>query len=92
LASHSPPNTYKICSAFSCKIKSASTAKTLDRLRVEVTDGDVVDREKNKESAALKSYNTTIQRYSMIYKQFMDMLPKAPAGPDGKLYDFIKQV
>ena len=39
-------------------------AKTLDRLRSEVAGGDVVNRETNKESAALKSYNTTIMRYS----------------------------
>ncbi|MDP4153276.1 MAG: hypothetical protein Q8865_07565 [Bacillota bacterium] len=30
-----------------------------------------------RENPALKSYNTTIQRYSLVYKQFVDLLPAA---------------
>lgn len=44
-----------------------------------------------REHPALKAYNTTIQRYSLIYKQLMDLLPppemKQPSDP---LLDFIE--
>lgn len=30
-----------------------------------------------RENPALKSYNTTIQRYALIYKAFVDLLPAA---------------
>lgn len=45
-----------------------------------------------RESPALKSYNTTIQRYSALYKQLTDMLPKEqPAETASGLYDFLKE-
>lgn len=44
-----------------------------------------------RESPALKSYNTTIQRYSLLYKQLTDLLP--PPEVDSKkkneVLDFI---
>ena len=45
-----------------------------------------------RESPALKSYNMTIQRYSALYKQLTDLLPKEQeAEKAGGLYDFIKE-
>jgi hypothetical protein len=44
-----------------------------------------------KEHPALKAYNTTIQRYSLLYKQITDLLP--PIVTEEKtdpLIDFIK--
>ena len=44
-----------------------------------------------RESPALKAYNTTIQRYSTMYKQLCDMLPKGETtGTDNELYNFLK--
>ncbi len=46
-----------------------------------------------REHPALKAYNTTIQRYSLLYKQLVDLLP--PAEPvekeDDELMEFIKK-
>lgn len=33
-----------------------------------------------REHPALKAYNTTIQRYGAIYKQFIDLLPQTDEG------------
>ena len=45
-----------------------------------------------RESPALKSYNTTIQRYSALYKQLTDLLPKEQeAEKANAIYDFIKE-
>lgn len=45
-----------------------------------------------RESPALKSYNTTIQRYSALYKQLCDLLPKEQeAEKANALYDFLKE-
>lgn len=67
-------------------------AKTLDRLKAAVSENDVIDFEKNRESSALKSYNATVKSYSILYKQFADMLPKAaPELPESKLQEFLKQ-
>lgn len=44
-----------------------------------------------REHPALKAYNTTVQRFSILYKQLIDLLP--PAAPEGNgdpLIDFIK--
>jgi hypothetical protein len=44
-----------------------------------------------REHPALKGYNTTVQRYGQLYKQFTDLLPKANATPPkDPLLDFIK--
>ncbi|GAA0121737.1 hypothetical protein UT300018_10530 [Clostridium faecium] len=44
-----------------------------------------------REHPALKGYNTTIQRYSLLYKQLTDLLPP-PVNPqkNNELIDFIK--
>jgi len=44
-----------------------------------------------RESTALKSYNTTVQRYSQLYKQLTDLMPKTQeAEKSNAVYDFIK--
>jgi len=71
--------------------------ETLERLRADINSRGVVELFKNgkqeflKESPALKSYNTTIQRYSLLYKQLTDLLPKqAASSAGGKLHEFLK--
>jgi hypothetical protein len=75
-------------------------AATLGQLRSSVTVHGVVEMFKQgkqqfmRESPALKAYNTTIQRYSLLYKQITDMLPKPvpkPKKDDGALIKFIKK-
>lgn len=45
-----------------------------------------------RENPAVKSYNSMIQRYSTVYKQLTDLLPKAaPKPPESELMDFICQ-
>ncbi|CCW05908.1 MULTISPECIES: hypothetical protein [Bacillus] len=44
-----------------------------------------------REHPALKAYNTTVQRYSLLYKQLVDLLPPAETGQQSDpLIDFIK--
>ena len=68
----------------------AFMASTLAKLKQTVEEKGVVDNFKQgrqqfmRESPALKAYNTTIQRYSLLYKQFTDLLPK-PEAPDKSL-------
>ena len=69
---------------------------TLDTLRQQVEDEGAVDMFKQgkqeflREHPALKAYNTTIQRYNLIYKQFIDLLPKTEENNQGdELLDFI---
>lgn len=46
-----------------------------------------------RENPAVKSYSTMVQRYSSLYKQLTDLLPKtAPKPPESELLDFIAQV
>ena len=57
-------------------------ACTLEELRAEVDQNGAVELFKNgkqemlRESPALKSYSTLIQRYSLLYKQLCELLPK----------------
>ena len=76
----------------------AFMAGTLEELKENITEHGAVDyfvngkQEMWRESPALKSYNTTIQRYSLLYKQLCDLLPKEEATKvqqDGGLMDFI---
>jgi|SRR5699024_6688691 len=43
-----------------------------------------------REHPALTAYNKTIQRYSTIYKQLVDLLPEAEVTQEDPLMDFIK--
>ena len=57
-------------------------AGVLDDLQAQIQEHGTTDhfkqgvQEFDRESPALKSYNTTIQRYSLLYKQLVDLLPR----------------
>lgn len=75
----------------------AFMSATLAELRQTVINKGVVDNFKQgsqefmRESPALKAYNTTIQRYSLLYRQLTELLPKAePPEKADPLSDFIK--
>lgn len=75
----------------------AFMSATLSELRNTVTEKGAVDNFKQgsqefmRESPALKAYNTTIQRYSLLYRQLTELLPKPePAEKADPLADFIK--
>ena len=72
--------------------------KTLENLRETIEENGTVDLfEQGKqrfmrESPALKAYNTTIQRYSLLYKQLENMIPKNhQESRENELYNFINQ-
>ena len=72
-------------------------ALTLDDLKEQIKEGGTVELFKQgkqeflRESPALKAYNTTVQRYSTLYKQLTDLLPKAAQDTqENALYEFIK--
>jgi hypothetical protein len=68
-------------------------SETLSELKATVkSDGAVEMFEQGKqkfmrESPALKGYNTTIQRYSAIYKQLTDLIPKIEVKPESDGFD-----
>lgn len=72
-------------------------AETLSDLRGRIKEGGTVDHFKQgkqeflRESPALKAYNTTIQRYSLLYKQLTDLLPPPEINSKKKneVLDFI---
>jgi len=71
---------------------------TLSELKKAVKEVGAVEHFENgkqkflRENPALKSYNTTIQRYSLLYKQIADLLPPAekPEAKD-ELAEFLKK-
>lgn len=72
--------------------------KTLDTLKAVVEENGPVEdfkqgtQEFMRESPALKGYNTTIQRYSLLYKQLEGLLPKVPIDTKGDaLLQFINE-
>lgn len=71
---------------------------TLDRLRSQISKGGEVEHFKQgsqdflRESPALKAYNTTVQRYSVMYRQLTDLMGKsAEAEKSNAVYDFLKE-
>lgn len=73
-------------------------AKTLGELKAAIEEHGAVDLFKQgsqeflRENPALKSYSTVIQRYSLLYKQFTDLLPKQAADTTGsEFFEFVKQ-
>ena len=71
-------------------------SETLDELKAKVKSSGAVtlfEQGKQKmiiENPAMKSYNTTIQRYGAIYKQLIDLIPKMPPSEhDDGFEDFI---
>lgn len=72
--------------------------KTLASLKRQVEEyGEVEHFQQGKqdflrESPALKSYNTTVQRYSVMYRQLTDLLGKSQeAERSNAVYDFLKE-
>lgn len=73
--------------------------RTLSRLREQIIENGEVEhfqqgkQEFFRESPALKSYNTTVQRYSVMYRQLTDLMGKSvEAEKSNAVYDFIKGV
>lgn len=70
-------------------------AGVLDDLQVQIQEHGTTDhfkqgvQEFDRESPALKSYNTTIQRYSLLYKQLVDLLPP-PEVDEKKKHDVLE--
>lgn len=71
---------------------------TLEDLKKQIKEmGTIEQFEQGKqsflrESPALKSYNTTVQRYSMLYRQLCDLTGKTQeAEKSNPVYDFIKE-
>ena len=71
---------------------------TLSRLKSQILeDGELEHFQQGKqdflrESPALKSYNTTVQRYSVMYRQLTDLMGKSTeAEKSNAVYDFLKE-
>ncbi|MBD7939453.1 hypothetical protein H9655_20640 [Cytobacillus sp. Sa5YUA1] len=69
---------------------------TLATLKAQVEDEGPVNMFKQgkqeflREHPALKAYNTTIQRFSLLYKQLIDLLPRTEIeAQNDALMDFI---
>lgn len=43
-----------------------------------------------REHPALKAYNTTIQKYSLLFKQLIDLLPDSQVSSTDELLDFLE--
>ena len=76
----------------------AFMSETLKRLKAQIREsGEVEHFQQGKqdfyrESPALKAYNTTVQRYGVLYKQLTDLIGKpAEVEKSGAIYDFIKE-
>lgn len=72
--------------------------RTLASLKRQIEDsGEIEHFQQGKqdflrESPALKSYNTTVQRYSVMYRQLTDLIGKsAEAEKSNAVYDFLKE-
>lgn len=78
-------------------VEISFVAETLADLREKIKENGTVDHFKQgkqeflRESPALKSYNTTIQRYSLLYKQLTDLLPppEVDIKKKNEVLDFI---
>ena len=71
---------------------------TLEKLRAQISEtGEVEHFQQGKqdflrESPALKAYNTTVQRYSVMYRQLTDLMGKSvEAEKSNAVYDFLKE-
>lgn len=71
---------------------------TLNSLKKQVEEEGAVSMFKQgrqeflREHPALKGYNTTVQRYSLLYKQLIDLLPPVkPVEEKDPLVEFIEE-
>ena len=76
---------------------AAWMAITLDDLRTDIDIKGTTERYKNganqygyKESASVKTYNTTIKNYSLVIKQLLDQLPDGCPEKDDGFDDFVR--
>ena len=72
--------------------------ETLNRLKEQITeDGELEHFQQGKqdfcrEAPALKAYNTTVQRYSVMYRQLTDLMSKSvEAEKSNAVYEFLKE-
>ena len=71
--------------------------QTLAKLRKEINTKGVTEhfvngsQEFDRETPALKSYNTTIARYTQLHKQLADLIPDATDGEGDELDEFIAE-
>jgi len=72
-------------------------SETLENLKAAIKDKGEIDlfkqgkQEFYRESPAMKTYNTTVQRYGLLFKQFTDLLPKADKeNEQSELFDFLR--
>lgn len=70
---------------------------TLQTLRRQIEEGGTLElfcqgsQSFMRESPALKGYNTTVQRYSLLYRQLTDLIGKTQeAEKSNAVYDFVK--
>lgn len=72
-----------------------STLTTLKRkIKEKGTEEEFIQGKQQftRESTALTSYNRTVQRYSTLYKQLNDLMPKNTESQSGSaVYDFLKE-
>lgn len=70
--------------------------QTLSVLKQRVADeGPVSDFKQGKqeflrEHPALKAYNTTVQKYSLLYKQLMEIMPESGQDSADELLSFVQ--
>lgn len=71
--------------------------RTLSRLRAQIIEtGEVEHFQQGKqdflrEAPALKAYNQTVQRYSVMYRQLTDLMGKSSeAEKSNAVYDFLR--
>lgn len=65
-----------------------------ERIRESGTEEEFIQGKQQfvRESTALRSYNTTVQRYSQLYKQLTDLMPKTvETEKTNAVLDFIKR-
>lgn len=71
--------------------------ETLEDLKKQIKERGSIDlfkqgkQEFYRESPALKGYNTTIQRYNLLFKQLVDLLPPSQVDDKDELLEFIKE-
>lgn len=72
--------------------------KTLASLKRQIEENGELERFQQgkqdflRESPALKGYNTTVQRYSVMYRQLTDLMGKTQeAEKSNAVYDFLKE-
>lgn len=71
---------------------------TLDNLRAQIKASGETEhftqgsQDFLRESPALKGYNTTVQRYSVMFRQLTDLMQKSSeAEKSNAIYDFLKE-